>query len=159
VFDSVTGTNLLIPGGTRAICTYNAEVVQGQERLLLAFTRLIYPSGASVQLGAMQGADMAGAIGAPAEVNARFWKTFGSTFLVAAVTRMAEGSSTSNVTVNVGAAAGGVAANVLAEVARKSLERNLNTKPELRVHAGDRLTLVVTQDMVLDPAMTQVAQP
>ncbi len=161
VFDTVTGQDLVIPAGAQVICTYNAEVVQGQERLLLAFTRLIYPSGASVQLGSMQAADAMGAIGAPAEVNSRFWKVFGSTFLVAAVTRMAQSTQTSSVTVNVGGAggaAGGVAANVLAEVARKALERNLNIKPELRVNAGDRLNLVVARDMVLDPAVTGVAR-
>jgi type IV secretion system protein TrbI len=157
VYDSVTGQDLVISAGSQVICTYNAEVVQGQERLLLAFTRLIYPSGASVQLGPMQGADAMGAIGAPAEVNSRFWKIFGSTFLVAAVTKFAQTTQNSAVTVNVGgagSAAGGVAANVLAEVARASLQRNMNIKPELRINAGDRLSLIVSRDMVLDPTVT-----
>ncbi len=160
VFDSVTQQDLLIPAGAQVICTYNSEVVQGQERLLLAFTRLVYPNGASVQLGAMPGADALGAIGAPAEVNSRFWKTFGSSFLIAAVARLAQTNTASNITVNVGGSGGtgGVAASVLADVAKKSLERNTNIKPDLRINAGDRLSLVVARDMVLDPTVTGVGQ-
>jgi len=160
VYDSATGQLRLVPAGATLLCTYNSAVVAGQERLLVLFTRLIFPAGASVPLGAMDAADSQGMVGAPAEVNTRFWRVFGSSMLIAMVTRFAERSDGSNasVTVNVGGQSGNPAAQVLADVARKSLERNLNVKPELRVLPGDRLTLIVTRDMVLDPAITGVSQ-
>jgi type IV secretion system protein TrbI len=158
IYDSITQSELLIPAGSTVICTYNADVVQGQDRLLLAFPRLIFQNGSSVALGAMQAADEQGMIGAPAEVNTRFWRTFGSSFLIAAVTRIAERNSGSgNVTINTaGASSASDAAGVLSEVAKKSLERNINIKPELRLAIGDRLRVVVSKDMVLDPSITQV---
>lgn len=163
VFDTVTVTDLLIPAGSTLICTYNSAVQAGQERLLMAFTRLIYPSGATVSLGAMQGGDMQGVMGAPAEVNSRFWKIFGSSLLVAAVATYAQieqakvGSGSGNgAVVNVGGVVSSTTASVLADVTSKMLARNTNIKPELKLRAGDRLTVIVSQDMVLDPIVTGV---
>jgi len=155
VLDSVTLTHVLIPAGSRLICTYDEGVVQGQDKLLLAFTRLILPNGDYLPLVDMTAADRFGAAGAPAKVNSRFWSIFGNSFVIAAVTRLAEPkqSSTGTVTINTGAGGGGgaTAATVLAETSKKVLERNLNVKPELRLHAGDHLRLTVTRDMVVEP--------
>jgi type IV secretion system protein TrbI len=158
VYDTVTASTKLIPAGSTVICSYSSEVVEGQDRLLLAFTRLIFPNGTSVALGGMQGADEQGKIGATAEVNTRFWRTFGSTFLIAAITRLTERSApATGVTINTnGGSSGGTAAGVLGDVAKRSLERNLNIKPELSLLPGDRLRVIVTRDMVLDPSITQV---
>lgn len=158
VFDSATGSVRVIPAGARLICTYNAEVVQGQDKVFMAFTRLIYPSGASVALTAFEGADGVGAIGGPAEVNTRFWRVFGSSLLIAAVTHLAErdrsSSGSAGTTINVNTAASNVAASALADTAKASLQRNLNIKPELRLRPGDHLRVVVNRDMVLPPHIT-----
>lgn len=159
VYDSLSQTMVLIPAGTRALCTYNSLVSQGDARLFMAFTRLIFPSTASVQLGAMQGADMQGAVGVGAEVDSHFWSIFGSSFLIAMVARAAETSNNSGVTVNLsGAAAGGAAASALSDASRKALERNINIRPTLRVGFGEHLVLVTTRDMVLDPSTTGSAR-
>lgn len=157
VYDSVLQQDLLIPPGSTLICTYSTDVTPGQEVMLLAFTRLIFPNGAWVDLGGMNGANPLGRSGVPAQVNSRFWKIFGSSFLIAAVAKVAENkNSANNVTINLpGAQAGGVAASVLADVARKSLERNTTLRDELRIKPGDLITVIVSQDMVLDPAITR----
>lgn len=157
VYDTVMQQDLLIPPGSTLICTYSTEVTPGQEVMLLAFTRLIFPNGASVDLGGMNGANAQGGSGVPAQVNSRFWRIFGSSFLIAAVAKVAENkNSASNVTINLpGSQASGVAANVLADVARKSLERNTTLRDELRIKPGDVITVVISQDMVLDPAITR----
>jgi type IV secretion system protein TrbI len=158
VKDTVTQTDKLISASTRVICEYNSEVVMGQERIMLAFTRMIFPeTGASVWLADMKAADVQGAIGAPAEVNNRFWKIFGSSFLISWVAGRAQSLQPTNVTINVGGGSGGsTAAQVLSETSRQILQRNVNIKPELRLKAGDRLTVIVSRDMVLDPAVTGV---
>ncbi|WP_310613251.1 TrbI/VirB10 family protein [Limnohabitans sp.] len=161
VYDTVTQRVKLIPAGTTILCTYNAEVAHGQETMLLAFTKMTFPSGAHVILGGMPGSDPQGAIGAPAEVNSRFWKTFGTSFMVAAIATFAErNTSNTGTTINVsnGAVLGSAATQALADVAKKSLERNINIKPELRLKPADRLRVVVTNDMVLDPKITGVRQ-
>lgn len=168
VYDTVTGLDLLIPAGAKLMCTYNSAVSSGQERLLMAFTRLMYPSGSTVSLGAMQGGDMLGTMGAPAEVNSRFWQVFGSSLMVATLSswatieqakaQAANGSGGSNVNLNFGSQIGANTANAFSGVVSQILARNLNVKPELRLRPGEKLLVIVAQDMVLDPAITGVAR-
>ena len=159
VYDSVTQSIKLIPAGTTAICTYNAETAIGQDRLLLAFTRLIFPNGSTVALGGMEVGDEQGKIGAKADVNTRFWSRFGSSLMIAGISVLTQGviPMGAGTTINMpGSSSSGAGTQALGEVAKKSFERNLNIKEELRLAPGDRLRLIVTRDIVLDPAITQV---
>ncbi len=58
--DSPTGGLLLIPQGTRLIGEYDDAVTVGQRRVLLVWTRLIFPDGRSLVLERQSGADSAG---------------------------------------------------------------------------------------------------
>ena len=69
VFDSATGKYLLIPQGTKLIGTYGSSIHFGQERVMIAWQRLIYPDGRTLDLGAMPGADMSGMAGFTDQVN------------------------------------------------------------------------------------------
>ncbi len=158
VFDTVTQSIRLIPAGSTVICAYNAETNVGQERLLLAFTRLIFPNGTSVALGGMESADEQGKIGAKADVNTRFFSRFGSALMIAGIGVLTQGVVPlgGGTTINMpGASSSGAGTQALGEVAKKSFERNLNIKEELTLAPGDRLRVIVTRDMVLDPALTK----
>ena len=63
VFDHRTGRTLLIPQGARLIGRYDSAVGYGQARLLVVWTQIVFPSGRSVDLGAMVGLDAAGMSG------------------------------------------------------------------------------------------------
>ncbi len=158
VFDSITQSIKLIPAASTVLCTYNSETVAGQDRLMLAFTRLIFPNGTSVALGGMEGGDEQGKIGAKAEVNTRFWSRFGSSLMIAGISTLTQGILPigSGTTINMpGSSSSGAGTQALGEVAKKSFERNLNIKEELSLSPGDRLRVIVTRDMVLDPSITQ----
>src|SRR3546814_8883786 len=57
VFDSATGRALLIPQGSRLIGAYESKIAAGQNRVLLAWDRLILPGGRSIDLVRQPGAD------------------------------------------------------------------------------------------------------
>jgi type IV secretion system protein VirB10 len=59
VYDSPTGRILLIPQGARLIGDYDSEISFGQNRVLLAWDRMILPDGRSIALE-RPGADAAG---------------------------------------------------------------------------------------------------
>lgn len=56
VYDTATGKYLLIPQGTRLIGAYSSDVAFGQERVLMAWQRLIFPDGKALDIRAMPGA-------------------------------------------------------------------------------------------------------
>ncbi len=60
VYDSPTGKILLIPQGARLIGEYDSDISFGQNRVLLAWNRLILPDGRSILLDRQPGADSAG---------------------------------------------------------------------------------------------------
>ncbi|MBK0854798.1 TrbI/VirB10 family protein, partial [Escherichia coli] len=45
VYDSATGTQCLIPPGSRVVGTYDSGVTLGQQRALAVWRRIIYPDG------------------------------------------------------------------------------------------------------------------
>lgn len=152
IYDSITGMNLLIPQGARLIGMYNNDVRPGQERVLAAFTRLILPSGVSIQLGAMQSADSEGKSGMTDEVNSHFWKMFGTNFLIAALAKLSEPNPPSSVTV-VGGGSGTLAnsaGQILVDTTRAITERNRNMAPTLMIHKGHKINVMVNKDMVFD---------
>jgi type IV secretion system protein VirB10 len=60
VRDSATGRTVLIPQGARLIGDYDSKVAFGQERAFLAWNRLLFPDGSSVDLGAVPATDAGG---------------------------------------------------------------------------------------------------
>lgn len=69
VYDSPTGRILLIPQGARLIGEYDSDVASGQNRVLLAWDRLILPGGHSILLDRLPGADVAGMAGLQDRTN------------------------------------------------------------------------------------------
>lgn len=63
IYDSINGTCRLMPRGTRIIGVTSNDVAVGQERMLIAATRMIFPSGASLRLDGLSGADPNGEAG------------------------------------------------------------------------------------------------
>src|SRR5690606_5146205 len=53
VFDSATGHRLLIPQGAKLFGRYDSNVSFGQSRVLVVWTDIIFPNGATLQLGGM----------------------------------------------------------------------------------------------------------
>jgi type IV secretion system protein VirB10 len=158
VYDTATGQNLLIPKGTRLVGPYNADVVENQERLLAAFQQLIYLNGATVNLPGMPASDLAGNSGVPAEVDSHFWRIFGSSFLVAGLTRLLTPSyqSDNTVIINAGTGLTGAAGQVLVDTAKRILDRNQQIRPTLTFGYGEKLNVEVTRDLVLPPEITGV---
>ena len=48
VFDSTSGNFLLIPQGTTLVGRYDSQIAYGQSRVLIAWTRLLFPNGTSL---------------------------------------------------------------------------------------------------------------
>lgn len=159
VYDAATGRYLLIPQGTRLFGTYSNEVAYGQERVFVAWQRLIFPDGKAMDLGEMPGTGGAGLAGLTGDVNNHYFRTFGSALLMSLITA---GAAYSQQPHNAAApqgygyqqsASGTLSAALgqqLGAAGSALLMKNLNVAPTIEVHAGYRLNVVVTKDLTFD---------
>lgn len=149
VFDTVTGTILLIPQGARLIGKYDSVVAFGQRRALVIWQRLILPDGSSVRLDNMPATDAEGYAGLADRVDFHTWTLLKG---VAIATMLGVGSELS--------ISGG---SDLAEAIRQSAQmnaaragdqitqRNLDIQPTVTIRPGAPVRLLVTHDIILAP--------
>ena len=155
VYDSQTGQYLLIPQGTKIIGTYDAKITYGQERVLLVWTRLIFPNGESLDLESMGATDGAGYSGLSDKVNNHTGKLVTGILLGAVATAgatMAAGNTNTDSITYGQAAAQGAATNVsnaVADITRK----NLNIQPTIEIRPGWKFNVFVNKDLILKPYM------
>ena len=154
VFDSVTGRSLLIPRGTRLIGTYDNRIVQGQRRVLVAWTRLLYPDGSSVDLLGMPGTDEAGYAGFGANVNEHLNKVFTSALLLSIIGAGAQlsqpqQSSSLYAAPSVGQTIAGAFGQQIGNTSIQLTQRQLEIPPTLEVPPGYLFNVLVDRDIVL----------
>jgi len=149
VYDSPTGSLLLIPQGTRIIGQYDAGVTFGQRRFLLVWNRLILPNGRSIVLERQPGADASGFAGLEGGVDYHWWdlmKAAGLSTLLAVGTELA----TSDEDRLIRAIRDG-AQDTINQAGQQIIQRQLQVAPTLTVRPGFPVRVIVTRDLVLEP--------
>jgi type IV secretion system protein VirB10 len=154
VFDSVTGRYLLIPRGTRLVGTYDSKIAQGQRRVLVAWTRLLYPDGSSLDLLGMAGTDPAGYAGFGAKVDEHLSKTFGAALLLSIIGAGAQlsqpqRSATLDAVPDIGQTIAGAIGQQIGNTSIQLVQRQLQIAPTLEVPPGYLFDVLVDRDVVL----------
>ena len=153
VFDSQQ-RHLLVPRGTRVIGRYDNQVALGQSRVLIAWTRLLFPDGRSLSLPGLPTKDLRGASGVRSEVNNHYGRLYGQAVLLSIIGAGAQLSQPQQANLLVPSSAGQVAAGALGqELSRISMEtirRNMDVRPTLEVEAGTPFYIFLERDLVLD---------
>lgn len=154
VFDHATGRLILIPQGSRLIGKYDSQVSYGQDRALVVWTRLIFPSGRSIDLGAMIGADPTGAGGLADRVDRHLpvlARAIGLSTLIAIGASAAQNSGargSDNLVLQDGAS--GLSASA-SQTGQRLVERDLQRAPTLKIRPGAPLRVIVDKDLILPP--------
>jgi type IV secretion system protein VirB10 len=149
VYDSPTGRNLLIPQGARLIGEYDSEIASGQDRVLLAWDRLILPGGKSIQLGREPGADAAGMAGLSDRTNFHWGRMLRAALVSTLLGVGAELGADSDDDLVRALRDGGQ--DSAARTGRQIVERELRVPPTLTIRPGFALRVLVTRDVVLEP--------
>ncbi|MBQ5469718.1 MAG: hypothetical protein IIT54_03825 [Acetobacter sp.] len=163
VYDTATGKFLLIPQGSRLFGAYNNGIVFGQRRVLVAWNRITFPDGKTLDIGSMSGTDFAGYSGFKDKVDNHFLRLFGSALLMSAITaginlsqqgfmgmgglygyggglgHMYGMNSSSVLSQSLGQGMG--------EAMQQLFRRNLNIAPTLKVRPGYVLNVMVSKDL------------
>jgi type IV secretory pathway VirB10-like protein len=149
VYDSPTGHILLIPQGTRVIGQYDNGVGMGQRRVLLVWTRLIFPNGRSIVLERQPGADAQGYAGLEDGVDFHWGALFKGAVLSTILSVGAE-AGTSQTENNLTQALRAGASNSFSQTGQQIVARELNIAPTLTIRPGYPVRVLVTRDLVLE---------
>ena len=146
VFDTTHGRHLLIPKGSQLVGTYSGAVSQGQRRVQIAWTRINFPNGSTLDLGSMPGTDQEGVTGFSHSVDTHFLKRLGSALLASLFTVGYELTMPQKRTVLENAAHRGVGES-LTQFGIEEARRLGQQPPTLRIPVGYKFDIFVTKDI------------
>jgi type IV secretion system protein TrbI len=148
VFDTVTGSHLLIPQGARLIGRYQSEVSFGQDRALVTWDRIIFPDGSSLQISE-PGADAAGAAGLAGRTDHHWGRVFTAAGLATLLAVSAEAGNGERSDLQRAFREG--FGDSVSRTGERVVDRSLSVQPTIRVAAGTPVRILVTRDLVLKP--------
>ncbi|PHY13915.1 conjugal transfer protein TrbI [Caulobacter sp. B11] len=150
VFDSLGGGVLLIPAGARLVGDYDAQVQSGQSRLRVVWTRLILPSGRSIVLDKLPGADAQGMAGLQDGVDRHGGRVLAAAGLSTLLATGAEAGSSSEES-DLARAVHRAGADTASSVGQQMVGKSLDLAPTLTIRPGAPLRVLLTRDLVLEP--------
>lgn len=149
IFDSPTGKVLLIPQGSRLVGAYDSEIAAGQNRVLLAWDRLLLPDGRSLDLARQPGADASGMAGLADQTDHHWGHMFKAALVSTLLGVGAElGSDDDDRLVR---ALRDGSQDTIGEAGRQLVSRQMAISPTITVRPGFVFRVIVTRDLVLEP--------
>ena len=152
VWDTATGRYLLIPRGSRLIGTYDNQVAYGQSRVLVMWSRLIFPDGSSLVLDNLKGADQSGYSGFKGAVNRHWGSIISSALLVsllgAGVELAAPTNNGNRDNDDPRSILAENAASAVAEAMSQIIQREANRQPTIKIKPGYRFMIFVQHDII-----------
>lgn len=151
MFDSATGSILLIPQGARLIGAYDSVVAFGQRRALVVWQRIIFPDGSSIRLDNAPATDPSGYAGLADKVDFHTWALLKGVVLstLLGVGSELQFSGEDNL---VQAIRQSTQQNV-SRAGDQLTSRNLQVQPTITIRPGAPVRLLVHHDLVLKPWM------
>ncbi|MGV2184055.1 TrbI/VirB10 family protein [Rhizobium rhizogenes] len=150
VYDSPTGSHLLIPQGSRLIGQYDSQVAFGQSRVLLVWNRVVMPDGTSIVLERLQGTDLQGFSGLEDEVDyhwGQLFKAAALSTLLGVGTQLGSNDEESEIAQAIRESAQGTASTVGQQI----VGRQLDIQPTLTIRPGFPVRVIVNRDLVMAP--------
>jgi type IV secretory pathway VirB10-like protein len=164
VFDSRTGRVLLVPQGSRLIGDSGSASSYGQQRLQIAWKRLIFPDTSSIDLPEMPATDQAGLPGVTDQVDNHYLATFGTAALMSLISagqqvgQMATfggggtygpyGYTQPSPFALAGQQAGAGASAQLGSIGQESMRSGMNRPATIEIRPGYQFNVMVTEDLI-----------
>jgi type IV secretion system protein VirB10 len=163
IYDSSTGNNILIPQGARLIGTYDSQIAYGQSRVLIVWSRVIFPNDQYIDLEGMPGADLSGFAGLTDQVDNHYFRIYGSALLMSLFSAgmqlsqpqssNAMGAPTSQQII------AGAMGQELGQTSTQMIQKNLNIQPTINIRPGDNFNVLVTRDIPFKGPYRDNTQP
>jgi type IV secretion system protein TrbI len=154
----------LVPQGSKLLGSYQNASSYGQQRVQIAWQRLIFPNTSSMDIAGMPGADQSGFTGFSDQVDNHYLRTFGTAVLMSTIsagqmvgqigsfgsgTYSPYGYAPPSQWAMSGEAAGAGMSGQLGQLGQQSLQQGMNRPPTLTIRPGYQFNVIVTQDLVM----------
>lgn len=152
VYDSATGTQCLIPPGSRVVGTYDSGVTLGQTRALAVWRRIIYPDGSSISIDNMPGTDMGGYAGFNDQVDNHYMRIFGSGLLLSVFSagiQLSQPQASNGENYSSSQIIAGSLGQQMGQIGMQMAQKNMNIQPTLEIRPGYEFNIMVTKDIIL----------
>ena len=143
------GQHLLIPSGSRVLGEVHKVDTFGQERLAVAFHRLIMPDGYSLSLDQFRGLNQIGETGLKDLVNHHYAQIFGVSLAIGAIAGLAQANTNYGTTASAADAYRQGVAGSLSQSSLHILDRYLNVLPTFTIREGQRVKVILSDDLSL----------
>lgn len=156
VYDSRSMQRVLVPKGSKLIGRYEDQVGVGQDRLLIAWTRIVFPDGRSVTLPGLETKDRTGAGGLRDKVDRHTGRVFGTATLLSLIGAGPQLSQPQGGATPFGSypspqqVAAAAVGQELAQVATQMLRRDLEIRPTIRIRQGMPFNVFFNADLAFD---------
>jgi len=149
-----TQTFLLLPRGARLLGRYDSQLSTGQDRLLVAWDRILLPDGSSLRLPGLASAAPGGEAGLAGRVDAHYGRLFGGALLLSLISAgvqlsQPQQSATAGQAPSSGQVAAGALGQQLGTLGVEITRRNLDVRPTVTLPAGLEFQVQLTGDLVL----------
>lgn len=143
-----TANKRLIPIGSRLIGQYSSQVIQGQQRLTVVWSRVILPNGIIAEINS-PGTGPMGRAGVQADnVDTHFVARFSEAtlFSLLGAASSITGASTSDRANSIATYRAGISEN-FQQAASESIKAHMNRRPTLTVNQGAKINVFVGRDV------------
>ncbi len=142
---SFDGSRVLIPRGSTLVGQYKSAAAIGQTRAFVVWTRIITPTGVSIDVGS-PATDRLGRGGLDGEVDTHFFRRFGSSILLSVVSAGSQALANSatgnnNATFVIGSPAQAT------QVASAALQKQMDIPDTIKVAQGVPVQVSVARDL------------
>jgi len=141
--------HVLIPAGSKVLGDADKVNTFGQQRLAVAFHRLIMPDGYSVSLDQFKGLDQIGATALRDKVNNHYLKIFGASLAIGVLGGIAEAGTGDVFTESALDRARMGFGESSALAGEQILDRFLNILPTITIREGHRVKVYLSNDLLL----------
>lgn len=148
VFDTKTGNYLLLPQGTTLIGRYQSQIAYGQERILIAWSRMIFPDASSQDLGDQPGVDVSGQSGLQDEVNHHFLRVFGASTMISSLAALGQLSQPRSPDSALALAFGSMGQQ-WTQTGTQLVDKNLAIQPTIVIRSGTLFNVILQKDLAL----------
>jgi type IV secretory pathway VirB10-like protein len=141
--------HVLIPAGSKVLGDADKVNTFGQQRLAVAFHRLIMSDGYSVSLDQFKGLDQVGATALRDKVNNHYLKIFGASLAVGILGGIAQAGTGDVLTASAWDRAQAGFGSSTALAGMQILDRFLNILPTIAIREGMRVKVYLSNDLLL----------